>query len=70
MAHHKRKKPRTSSDNRCQFPSGCPQWHNIIFHTRPRRRLNRYLSHLAKRGADVDDFAWPLGNSKPHEWFW
>ena len=38
---------------------------------RPRRHLNRLLCHLVtQQGLDHAGIAWPLGNRKPHIYFW
>jgi hypothetical protein len=46
-----------------------PRWHDIIFHSRPRRRAERRFEHAVLRGADADDLAWPL-SKRPHEYYW
>ncbi|PHR93485.1 MAG: hypothetical protein COA78_32810 [Blastopirellula sp.] len=47
-----------------------PSWHNIIYNNRPKRRLNKALARKVVGGADQDDIAWPLGNHKPHAYYW
>jgi hypothetical protein len=49
--------------------NGYPAAHDIIFHTRPQRRVTRQLEHRITRGADPDDIAWPLLR-KPHIYYW
>lgn len=46
-----------------------PSSHHIIFHTRPRRRKERYFEQLVLKGGDADDMAWPL-DRKPHHYYW
>lgn len=50
--------------------SSYPKWHDIVFHTRPKRRAGRALEKKVLQGCDPDDMAWPLGNRKPHKYYW
>lgn len=46
-----------------------PSSHNIVFHTRPRRRAERRMEKLVLKGVDPDNMNWPL-DKKPHEYYW
>jgi hypothetical protein len=52
------------------FPHGTPKWWRKLHMTRPRRRQSRALCHRALRGEEYDDLVFPLGNRKPHEYYW
>lgn len=52
------------------FPSGTPKWWRKLYMTRPRRRENRNLCHRILRGGEYDRLVFPLGNSKPHVYYW
>jgi hypothetical protein len=82
MANYKRKRSRihmgigSSNDLKRKFSledwrwwQGIPSSHNILFHTRPRRREERRLERLVLRGEDADNMTWPL-YKKPHEYYW
>ena len=47
-----------------------PWWWRNTALTRPKRRENARLCHKAMRGAGMDGLVWPLGNAKPHRWYW
>ena len=76
MAHFKRRRPRTSAAKRGSRPRGYwlaswPAYHDILFHNRPRRRKeSRLLLKVRLDLVDPDDVAWPLGNNKPHVYYW
>lgn len=53
-----------------QFPSGTPKWWRRLFMTRPRRHTNAALCARISRGADVEPMIFPLGNHKPHLYYW
>lgn len=53
-----------------RFPDGTPKWWRKLHMTRPRRRANTAFCHRAERGEDYDDLVFPLGNRKPHEYYW
>ena len=46
-----------------------PRWHDIIFHTRPRRRQTKACEIKAIKGYDLDAILWPL-EKKPHIYYW
>jgi hypothetical protein len=47
-----------------------PWWWRNAALTRPKRRENARLCRKVMRGADLDGLVWPLGNGKPHRWYW
>ncbi|MBT4520666.1 MAG: hypothetical protein HOC23_11730 [Halieaceae bacterium] len=48
-----------------------PGWWVDIFMTRPQRRAEAHLCHLLGQGmTDADEVIFPLGNHKPHEYYW
>lgn len=75
MANYKRRRPRIKSGSRgarltCAFGSSWPRWFEIEYLRRPKRRKNKRLMVALRKGADPDDLAWPLGNHKPHSYYW
>jgi hypothetical protein len=46
-----------------------PRWHDIIFHTRPRRRRTKACEIMVMKGYDLDAILWPL-EKKPHTYYW
>lgn len=50
--------------------SNWPRYWDIENHTRPKRRAGQRLIVRIRRGDDPDDLAWPLGNHKPHRYYW
>jgi hypothetical protein len=46
-----------------------PRWHDIVFHTRPRRAEERQILNLVINGEDPDGIAWSVGR-KPHVYYW
>ncbi len=67
--NHKRKRPRTKSISPSPYPT-VPSRHNIVFHTRPRRRKDAATETAVMHGEDPDAMAWSLGNHKPHVYYW
>jgi len=55
---------------RPKWPWSTPGWWVLETMNGPRRRLNRHLCHLVDLGHDPDAMVWPLGNSKPHRYYW
>lgn len=53
-----------------RFPDGAPKWWRKLFMMRPRRRGNKHTCHLILKGRDPDGLVGPLGNCKPHEYYW
>jgi hypothetical protein len=52
------------------FPQGTPKWWRKLYMTRPKRRDNKRICSLILRGTDPDGVVMPLGNCKPHEYYW
>ena len=52
------------------FSSSYPACWDRQYHTRPRRSKTRRLEWAIRHGADPDAVVWPLGNSKPHIYYW
>jgi hypothetical protein len=53
-----------------RFPDDVPKWWRKLFMTRPRRRDNKRICQLILKGRDPDGLIYPLGNCKPHEYYW
>lgn len=47
-----------------------PSWWTNLFMTRPERRRNKKICHDILKGKDFNGIALPLGNNKPHEYYW
>ena len=47
-----------------------PRSWDILFHTRPKRRESRALEKKVMKGCDADEIVWPVGNHKPHTYYW
>lgn len=52
------------------FPNGTPKWWRQMFMTRRRRRANASCCTRIRNGADPDALVFPLGNHKPHVYYW
>jgi hypothetical protein len=52
------------------FPQGTPKWWRKLFMTRPRRRANKDACRFVIGGCDQDGHIFPLGNCKPHQYYW
>lgn len=52
------------------FPHGAPKSWRKRYMTRPRRRENKRICRLILRGADPEGMTPPLGNCKPHVYYW
>jgi alpha-beta hydrolase superfamily lysophospholipase len=52
------------------FPNGTPKWWRKLFMTRPRRRQNKHICWLLMHGANADGLIAPVGNCKPHKYYW
>ncbi len=52
------------------FPHGTPRSWRKLYMTRPRRRENKRLCWQVQRGADYEGMSFPLGNRKPHIYYW
>lgn len=47
-----------------------PKSWDIIYHRRPKRRANRALEKKIMQGYDADGIVWPVGNHRPHTYYW
>lgn len=47
-----------------------PHWWIDLYMNKPKRRNNDRLCHRVLKGDDPDNMAWPLGNRKPHIYYW
>ena len=47
-----------------------PSWHVTLYMTRPDRRRAKRLCAAIQKGLDSDGAVFPLGNHKPHEYYW
>lgn len=47
-----------------------PNWFDILYNRRRKRRAIQRCLIAIREGADPDDVAWPLGNRKPSECYW
>lgn len=45
-----------------------PKWWRKMYHTRPKRRENTRRCKDALHG--IEEQVWPLGNRKPHVYYW
>lgn len=74
MAHYKRRRPRIAGTRKPSTPGHWrtyPRWWDIIRHTRRRRAEERHIAWRILAGhLDADDAAWPLGNHRPHNYYW
>lgn len=83
MANFKRRRPRQSPGRaakgtawkRTQWHSynwmcHWPAWWDRTFHTRKKRARNKALVRKVMKGADPDGVTFPLGNRKPHIYYW
>lgn len=52
------------------FPSGTPKWWRRLFMTRPRRHANAACCARITKGENPDGMPFPLGNCKPHIYYW
>ena len=52
------------------IPNGTPKWWRKLFMTRPRRRDNKHACRMILKGRDPDGLVLPLGNHKPHVYYW
>lgn len=52
------------------FLNQTPSWWTKTYMTVPRRRENNRLCHDIVRRYDADNMVFPLGNCKPHIYYW
>lgn len=53
-----------------RFPRGTPKWWRKLHMTRPKRRENALYCFRVMKGEDPEGMAFPLGNCKPHVYYW
>jgi len=66
--HHGDKAKQRLFGNEWAWLSLCPAEWNRIFHTKPKRAMERKLLHKVREGHE--DQVWPLGSRKPHEYYY
>ncbi len=66
---HALEKGKTFRDGHLTF-SHTPGWWVKLYMNRPKRRKNARLCNRVLKGHDPESIAWPVGNRKPHEWYW
>jgi hypothetical protein len=47
-----------------------PGWWVKLYMSRPRRRQNKRCCMAVLKGKDPDGLVFPLGNHRPHEYYW
>jgi hypothetical protein len=47
-----------------------PKYWRKLHMTKPRRRANAFFCMRIMKGVDPDGMAFPLGNHKPHWYYW
>jgi hypothetical protein len=48
-----------------------PKWYDVLFHNRPKRRAEaRELRRVVSGYVDIDAGLFPLGNNRPHIYYW
>lgn len=52
------------------FSQATPWWWRNLFMTRLLRRENAYFCMRILKGDDPDGIAFPVGNRKPHHYYW
>ena len=52
------------------YPYSTPKWWRKLHMTRPKRREDAYLCMRIIKGDDPEGIAFPLGNHKPHVYYW
>lgn len=57
---------------RCRYfwPRRLPSWRARLFMTRPQRRLTKAACRDIVKGETPDGVLFPLGNHKPHKYYW
>jgi hypothetical protein len=52
------------------FPNGTPSWWTNIYMNRPKRRENKHLCRKIVTGSVTEETVFPVGNGKPHTYYW
>lgn len=69
--HHGSWKPWVKRPSGAHWASMTPGWWTRLYMTRPKRTASRrLLDKIAADRLDADAVAFPLGNHKPHVYFW
>lgn len=69
MAHYKRGKFRVEGKTKVKSMSTWPRWHDILYHSRPRRRRDKKVADdIVTDRLDADEAAWPTAK-KPHKYY-
>ncbi len=55
---------------RPKWPMSTPGWWVRNNMNQPRRQIHRHLCHQVTLGYDSEAMVWPLGNHKPHRYYW
>ncbi len=63
------KRKYTGPDTTC-FYKQVPKWWTVICMTRPKRRANKRACKAVMKGIDSGNIVYPLGNKKPHTYYW
>lgn len=58
------------SYRRPPFPMSTPGRWVCVHMNRPRRHRNRALCRCVVQGREPEQLIWPLGNRKPHVYYW
>ena len=67
--HGKIKRKYTGPDS-TDWLNHTPKWWIKLYMTRPKRRRNKEVCTAIMKGKDPDDLVYPLGNRKPHIYYW
>lgn len=78
MANFKRRLPRARTRSHYSPRARQTYWlgtwpaaWDVLYHRRPQRRRTRAIEKAILRGGmDPDSATWPLGNRKPHQYYW
>ena len=52
------------------WPWSTPGWWVREHMNQPRWRIHRHLCHQVALGHDPEAMVWPLGNHRPHVYYW
>jgi len=52
------------------FTGATPSWWINLTMNRPKRRVNKKLCDEINSGANPDELVFPVGNRKPHHYYW
>lgn len=66
---HALKKGKTFRDGHLAF-SHTPSWWVNMCMNRPKRYTNKHFCYRILNGDDPNKIVWPVGNRKPHKWYW